>query len=713
MKKFFTLLALLTCFLGANAKEVVDLEIDNNFTQLGWASDPALERVSVQGGIVSFHSEAATENLWDVQFQLPGVPSLDNDALYTITLKIKGTVAQNIHGGFSGSNNVDIPVTTDWQTVVLEGCQNNPTAQYFANSGCLLIQCGDYVGDWQISYMKITHEERDDQRPKEWIELLENGDAEKPWGDLASIRWNDQENNYKICAWGKEKGVNMNENDGWDPFPATIEDDGTGNHVFVVHGKVADTEGNASSWDNQFWIEAPRQLKPGELLKIHFRYKASETANTNTQIHHQNPSDYQFYQCIGDINFTTEWQEYDKEVSWPGGGDLENAWSICFNLNAQNKGAVDFYFDDLSIQELKLDHGWFIASSNADNGIAYNYDNAIEFEVLDDSNADDVLLTATVGTAGKPETWIKEVMISTVRGHDGTFKSSTIVPTSTNIKPYNLDTGEGDWYDYTSKSSAKIALPAAGVWQIILATGTKQMAFVQIEGDAVVEKEPVAIVTNTTENVVKGQEREPTATEQPADEEAGIAAGTGQPWDNQFFIVANREIKTGESVTLKFKYKSSIDAKTTTQLHGDPGAYIYWNAIGEVNFTTEWQNFEKTWEIPYGDNNTEITFKSIAFNMAEIKEACNYEIKDVQWYLKDDALEAEGKTLENFINAEGDANFYVKEGAGTAPYIVSGISSVVKESKASNNAIYNLAGQRVSKNYKGIVIKNGVKYIAK
>ena len=28
MKKLFTLLAFLTCFLGANAKEVVDVEID-------------------------------------------------------------------------------------------------------------------------------------------------------------------------------------------------------------------------------------------------------------------------------------------------------------------------------------------------------------------------------------------------------------------------------------------------------------------------------------------------------------------------------------------------------------------------------------------------------------------------------------------------------------------------------------------------------------
>jgi hypothetical protein len=103
--------------------------------------------------------------------------------------------------------------------------------------------------------------------------------------------------------------------------------------------------------------------------------------------------------------------------------------------------------------------------------------------------------------------------------------------------------------------------------------------------------------------------------------------------------------------------------------------------------------------------------KSIAFNMAEIKDACVYEITDVRWYLKD-AVNAEGMTYENLINETGDANFYQKEGAGTAPYVPSGISSVVNDKKVPN-AIYNLAGQRVSKEYKGIVIKNGAKYIAK
>lgn len=738
MKKMFTLLALLTMFLGANAKTVVDLEIDKNFTSLGWQSDEAQKRVSLQDGIVCFSSTETTANLWDVQFLLPGVNPVENDVPYTITLRIKGTVEQNIHAGFSGSPNVDIPVTKDWNDVVLENCLNSPNAEYWANSGCLIVQCGDYVGEWQISYLKITHEERDNQRPKEWIELLTNGDAETPWAD-PNIRFNDKENNYKICAWGKEKGVNMNDDGGWDPFPATIEAEAgnSSNHVFVVHGKVADTEGDAAAWDNQFWIQAPRALKGGELLKVHFRYKASEAATTNTQMHHQNPSDYQHYECIGDINFTTEWQEFDQEITWrtnnnrqPSDEGYDTGYSICFNLNSGNKNAVDFYFDDLSISELKLDHGLFAASANTKTGsVAYDFDNAVELEAasgeIEWTNPQtgkkvsvDVSGTfvGTVGEKGKPDTWVNEVMISTVRGHDGTFKSNTIKPTKGSFTGLDPD----DWKDYEEASNAKISLPAAGAWliSVVPADGGKQMLFLKLDGED--NAEPRKEIANPTEITVKGQARvdlqdewdnnnqtvnvREEADNNPDDEHGiGGAGHTGQTWDNQFFIVANRTLAKGEVTILKFKYKSSVDnAKTTTQCHVEPGAYKHWAAIGDVTFNTgDWATFEQTFTVPEQADG----MKSIAFNMAEIKEACDYQIKDVIWMTEDH--------METLINTTGDENFYVKEGAGTAPYVPSGISTVVNEKKVSNNVIYNLAGQRVSKEYKGIVIKNGAKYIAK
>lgn len=688
MKKFFTLLALLTCFLGANAKEIVDAEVD--FSKLadgseikfyGWgASESARARLSIANGCLHFHSEEATDPSWDCQFHPIGGVDAEVGVVYTLHFKVKGSVAQNVSMlGFGQTPYGQFAITTDW----VEGTVDYECTE--AN-GNILMQCGDYVGDWDIAYLKITHEGKE-ERPVEWIEQLTNGDAEKAWAD-PEIRFNDQEKNFTICAWGKEKGRNMNENDGWDPFPSDIveDPDKAGNHVFVVHGKTADTEGDASAWDNQFWIQAPnaKVFKVGNQFKLHFRYKASEAATTNTQFHHQNPSDYVHWQAVGDVKFTTEWQDFDGVFTVPDAAT--DAWSIAFNLNPENKNAVDFYFDDLSVATMKLDEGLFVAASNTATGIEYDYDNAIAFAQSED------LMVATVGTKGKKDTWVNEVMISTVRGNDKAYKGATLKPSGTVVN--DPDT----WLDYTEASNAKIKLPAAGVWTISIDTEGKQMNFVKLEGEE--DKEPVAIVTNPTVVIVKGQERDFVKDDDHPD-------ATGQPWDNQFWIVANRTLSAGEATVISFKYKASKEAKTSTQCHAAPGAYLHWGAIGDVNFTTEWQDFEATFTVPNEAND----MQSIAFNMAEIKEACDYEIKDVKWYLKEDA-NAEGKTSENLINGTGDANFYVKEGAGTDPRQFSGINGVMVQ-QPNSSAIYNLAGQRVSKTYKGIVVKDGKKFLTK
>ena len=684
MKKLFTLFALLVLALGANAKEIVDVEVDfskmadgSEIKFYGWgASESARARLSIQNGCLHFHSEEATDPSWDCQFFPIGGVDAEVGVVYTLHYKIKGSVAQNVSMlGFGQTPYGQFPITTDW----VEGTFDYEAAN---SEGNLLMQCGDYVGDFDIAYLKITHEGKE-ERPVEWLEQLENGDAEKPWAD-PNVRFNDQENNFKICAWAKEKGRNMNENDGWDPFPADIEEV-DGSHVFVVHGQVADTEGDPSAWDNQFWIQSPKMLKVGSQFKLHFRYKASEAATTNTQFHHQNPSDYVHWQAIGDINFTTEWQEYDGVVTVPE--QATDAWSIAFNLNPQNKNAVTFYFDDLSLSLMKLDEGYFVASSNTSTGIEYDFDNATEFTVDDD------LLVATVGTKGKQDTWVNEVMISTVRGNDRAFKSATLKPTGTVVN--DPDT----WLDYTEGSNAKIKLPAAGVWTISIDTEGKQINFVKLEGEK--DQEPLDIKPNTSVVVVHGQERDDLAdTDTEVREEEG---GSGQPWDNQFFILANRTLEAGEVTVLEFDYQSTIEAKTTTQCHGAPGAYMHWNCIGDVNFTPEMQHFSTTFTVPSEANG----MQSIAFNMAEIKAACDYTITNVVWKLEDNT--------ETLINETGVENFIVKEGAGTEPHVYvdpTGINNTVVDSNVST-AAYNLAGQRVSNSYKGIVVKNGKKFIVK
>ena len=751
MKKLFTLVALLACFLGAKAEWVEDYSIDYSkntgfpfyvmgyvpewvdgvMTDYGanfryatqadldgdgdakWKEGESSEGSTTTQAGVEYQKVTGAGPYWHQYFIADGIPT-EVDGSYTVKAMVKASEAVTINvnmgwgWGEGQQKSASVAIGTEWAEVEWE-------YSGIAGTSCNLVaQPGGSTATIEWKSVVVSHNQKE-QRPTTWQEWLTKdgkpvvvngpvsnianwmGNAETPWAD-PETRFNDQEKNFLICAWGKEKGVNMNDDGGWDPFPARIVADPADekNHVFLVDAQPATTEGDPSAWDNQFWIQSPRAWKEGEQLKIHFRYKASQNVKTNTQVHKQNPSDYKHWAAIGDINFTTEWQEFDQVVAWPNGAGDE-AWSIAFNLNPEVKDAVKFYFDDLSWQSMVLDEGYFVASCNTTTGTEYDLDNAIEFK------DEDGILVATVG---EKNAYVNEIMISTVRGNDAAFKSNTLKPQG------SIMSDPDNWMDFTASSVAKLKLPGEGIWKIYIDLEYNSMAFEMIEGTIV---DPVDVVTNKTAIVVKGQERDwkPAKDDGTAqDGEEGI--GTGQPWDNQFFLVANRTLAPGEVTILKFKYKASVEAKTSTQCHNEPGQYIHWAAIGDVNFTTEWQEFEKEFTIPAecngGDNNGyKNDFKSIAFNMAEIKGACDYEITDVQWFLKYDE---DGKTMENLINETGSENFYVKEGAGTDPH--TGIKSVVnKNNKINSDAIYNLSGQRVSKDYKGIVIKNGNKYIAK
>lgn len=698
MKKLFTFFVFLACFLGTKAVEVVDVEVDfskyndiSEFQFFGWgASESAKARLSIVDGCLHFHSEEATDPTWDCQFHPIGGVNAEVGVVYTLHYKIKGTVAQNVSMlGFGQTPYGQFPITTDW----VEG-----TVDYEATdaSGNLLMQCGDYVGDFDIAYLKITHEERE-QRPVTWQNILTNGDAEGEFGEPA-------------CVQSKEFGMNLGDDNQPQVHAAEIVDDG-GNKVFVCHAKevnpviVWDSDGEQwgvqhkagdpmpdNAWQNQFWVVLPRAAKDGEQFKLSFRYKASRAAKVSTQ-DHTAPGSYLGAGSQGDdkhcLNFTTEWQEYSKQFSAAG-----TMQSIAFNLGEEiYTEDIDFFLDDVKVEEMVLEHGFFVASANTETGtVAYDFDNAVEFTDGEDDEDCFEVKVATIGKVGDKDSWVNEVMISTVRGNDKAFKAATIKAT---VKKPNV------YVDYNEGSNGKIKLPAAGVWQVFIDEEMKQMKFKQLEGDT--PKEPIVINPNPTEVVVKGKERDDLADGEEVKEEVG---GTGNPWDNQFFIIANRTLNAGEETVVEFDYVASVDAKTNTQCGCDPiGTYKHWSCIGDVDFTTAEQHFTKDFTIPAEADG----MNAIQFNMAVIKGACDYTIKNIVWKLKDDT--------ESLIDQTGTKNFYVKEGAGTQAYEFGtdpdGIESVVNDTKNGSNAIYNLAGQRVSKDYKGIVIKNGNKYIAK
>jgi hypothetical protein len=757
MKKLFTLVALLACVLGAKAEWVTDYELDYStksgfpfyvmgyvpewvdgvMTDLGGIYEYAEKKddspktsdviVKTDGGVEYYRldkepGDDGTGGVWHQYFIADGIPT-ELDGAYKVTAMVKASeaVSINVNMGWGWGTGEQIGTTvnigTDWSEVEWE-------YSGIGGTSCNLVAQPNTAAQIEWKWIKVSHNQKE-QRPTTWQQWLtddgqpiipevahENkymGDAEfgqwPAWslekeGDI-NINWR-TDRAPEICAWSLTMGKNNDagpsdlvSDDRARPYPADIEEEAgnESNHVFAVHVEQINIIDDDASiqWSNQFWIQSPRSYKAGEQVRIKFSYKADKACSVATQWHQKNPSVYLNWTGVGSVAFTDQWQEFDKTVAI----DTDGTWSLAFNLTSDSSKDSPqepniFYFDNLSWETMVLDEGYFVASSNTAAGIEYDFDNAIEFVQDPD---DESLIIATIGEVGKKDTWVNEAMISTVRGNDGSFKSNTLKPSGNYI-------GEDNWGEYAPASLAKIKLPAAGAWKISLDTEGKQINILKLDGEE--DQELPDIKPNPTEVVVNAVERDWLTADNdgnPREEQVG----EGQTWDNQFFIKANRTLAAGEVTVLEFDYVATKDARSTTQCQGEPGQYMHWGAIGNVDFTTTEQHFSTTFTVP-GEADG---MQSLSFDMAVIKDACDYTIKNVVWKLEDGT--------ESLINMEGSENFYVKIGAGTDPYQygATAINGVVVNKNAAPAAIYNIAGQRVSKSYKGIVVKDGKKYLVK
>ena len=92
-------------------------------------------------------------------------------------------------------------------------------------------------------------------------------------------------------------------------------------------------------------------------------------------------------------------------------------------------------------------------------------------------------------------------------------------------------------------------------------------------------------------------------------------------WDSQFFITfgENQALQVGDKLHLKMKIKADVAQDgVATQSHKAPGAYIHWYCLDNVNFTTEWTEFDKEVEVGSGGSwgKAEAGMYTIAFNLS-------------------------------------------------------------------------------------------------
>jgi hypothetical protein len=158
-----------------------------------------------------------------------------------------------------------------------------------------------------------------------------------------------------------------------------------------------------------------------------------------------------------------------------------------------------------------------------------------------------------------------------------------------------------------------------------------------------------------------------------------------QAWDSQFWIQLNEKLPEGSKIHIEFDYKASKAAKASTQAHSNPGNYLHWAMMGDVNFTTEWQHFSADVDVTAamakgGDGNgSGDGLFSIAFNLQEEKSATDY--------------------------------FFDNFGVWYQLPVVDGINAMKNEMNVKS--VYNLNGQKVNKAQKGLYIMNGKKVVVK
>ena len=173
------------------------------------------------------------------------------------------------------------------------------------------------------------------------------------------------------------------------------------------------------------------------------------------------------------------------------------------------------------------------------------------------------------------------------------------------------------------------------------------------------------------------------------------ADGPTNTWDTQFFVRLPYQLPAGTAYKVSFDYKAASAAKATTQAHANPGDYIHYIGIGDVNFTTDWQTYEVESIISGDQSKADKPMQSIAFNLAEVATANTYIFDNVKFFVPKDVISTLTKNpATNPQEYPGDPN---------------GIETVKSEKNAEG--IFNLNGQKVMKAQKGLYIINGKKVV--
>ena len=146
---------------------------------------------------------------------------------------------------------------------------------------------------------------------------------------------------------------------------------------------------------------------------------------------------------------------------------------------------------------------------------------------------------------------------------------------------------------------------------------------------------------------------------------AHATARKSETWDNQMWLCPG-SFASGANFVFTAEVRADKPAFASTQIHNAPGSYVHYEALGNVNFTTEWKKISVSGKFNAAG-------QSIAFNLSELAEENNYYFDNVS--LKIGGVE---KIKNGDFEGTDVSSFKVKENAGSvvAPEICENLSYI-------------------------------------
>lgn len=111
--------------------------------------------------------------------------------------------------------------------------------------------------------------------------------------------------------------------------------------------KITNSAVRANDWDAQFFLTFSPAMKEGEKYKLTMDVKADAACSFGTQAHVV-PYQYKTWDFFGNIDATTTWAPFSKEITVTA--DMATTGAIAFNLG---KNATTYYFDNIQLTKYK------------------------------------------------------------------------------------------------------------------------------------------------------------------------------------------------------------------------------------------------------------------------------------------------------------------------------------------------------------------------